>query len=87
MFLKWYKLVVINCRKIENMNKTRIFGGILIIAGGISIFTFDNDGIGFISGILFGLGIGFVLKSFSTKNKSFINRQIPDWFLHWKNGQ
>jgi hypothetical protein len=56
------------------MNKTRIFGGILIIAGGISIFAFDNGGIGFISGILFGLGIGFVLKSrFSSKSKNFIN--------------
>ena len=52
------------------MNKARILGGILIIIGGISIFVFDNDGIGFVSGILFGLGIGLVLTGrFSSKSK------------------
>mgnify|MGYP001035712391 CR=1 FL=1 len=52
------------------MNKARLFGGILILIGGISIFAFDNDGIGLISGLLLGLGIGFVLTArFSSKSK------------------
>jgi hypothetical protein len=52
------------------MNKARIVGIILIIFGGISIIVFNNDGIGLISGLLLGLGIGFVLTGrFSSKSK------------------
>ena len=52
------------------MNKTRIFGAGLLLIGIILSFSFDNDGIGIISGIIIGLGIGVLLTGrFTSKRK------------------
>jgi high-affinity Fe2+/Pb2+ permease len=52
------------------MNKARILGIIMLIIGAILIYSFDEDGIGFISGVIFGLGVGFLLTGrLSSKSK------------------
>ncbi|WP_417443538.1 hypothetical protein [Joostella sp.] len=39
-----------------SMNKIRAIGLLLVITSVIGMIYFDNDGIGFIAGILFGIG-------------------------------
>jgi len=39
------------------MNKTRILGVIMLIIGIILFYSFDNDGIDFVFGILVGAGL------------------------------
>lgn len=43
------------------MNKIRIIGFILFIAGVILMLTLENDMIDFISGLLIGAGIGLLV--------------------------
>lgn len=52
------------------MNKTRILGAGLLLIGVLLNFSFDNDGIGMISGIIIGFGIGILLTDrFTSKSK------------------
>jgi len=53
------------------MNKTRILGIIMLIIGISLFYTFDNDGIDFIFGILFGAGLLLTITGrFSYKSKA-----------------
>ena len=52
------------------MNKVRIIGIVILVAGVLLISYFENDGIDFVSGILVGLGIGLVLTGYFFKNKN-----------------
>ena len=57
--------------KLKNMNKTRILGIIMLIIGISLFYTFDNDGIDFIFGILFGAGLLLTITGrFSYKSKA-----------------
>ena len=53
------------------MNKTRILGVIMLIIGIGLFYTFDNDGIDFIFGILVGAGLLLTITGrFSSKSKA-----------------
>lgn len=53
------------------MNKARIVGLIMIIAAVILPFTFENDGIDFLSGFFGGGGLAILITgSFSSKNRA-----------------
>lgn len=43
------------------MNKMRIIGLIMLVIGIIIQFILENDATDFISGLLIGIGIGFIL--------------------------
>ena len=43
------------------MNKIRIFGLLMLIIGIVLHFTFDNDGIDFLTGLLIGGGIALLI--------------------------
>lgn len=52
------------------MNKTRILGITLLIIGTILFYSFDNDGIDFIFGLLVSVGLILTITGrFRTKSK------------------
>ena len=57
-------------QKKENMNKTRILGVVMLIIGIILFYSFANDGIDFIFGLLVGAGLLLTITGrFRSKGK------------------
>lgn len=45
----------------KKLNKTRLFGILILIIGIITVKTIENDSSSFIAGILIGIGAGLML--------------------------